>query len=127
MLRNTKVITRTETWNRNARRWTESSEIGNRLGCSLSTINRMLGKFTATGSVNDIPRPGPQRVTTPEQDREIRLDDLRDKFWTAELTTRRTTGRHNYRMADSTAQRRLREKRIACQEALRGNVLTPDS
>ena len=41
--------------------------------CSRATIRNLRERHQQTGSVNDRPRPGAERVTTPEQDRYIRL------------------------------------------------------
>ncbi|KAF5903557.1 Transposable element Tc1 transposase, partial [Clarias magur] len=47
------------------------SEIARRMGCSQPTIRNLVQRHTATVSVDDRPRPGRERVTTPQQDRYI--------------------------------------------------------
>ena len=53
-------------------------EIGRRLGCSHQTIMKLVERNATTGSVNDIQRPGRQKVTSVRQDRNIVLSHLRD-------------------------------------------------
>ena len=56
-------------------------QVARHFGCSPSTITRLLQRHRETGSVNDRPRSGSERVTTPDQDRYIVLQHLRDRFF----------------------------------------------
>ena len=51
-----------------------------------STISRLWVRFGATGSVRDLPRSRRPRVTTPGQDRRIRLNHLRNRTQSAART-----------------------------------------
>ncbi|XP_069106979.1 uncharacterized protein [Argopecten irradians] len=65
-------------------------EIARRMGCSPSTIVRLHQRYVQTGSLNERPRPGRQRVTSDRQDHYIRVTHLRYCFQTAPKTVRTT-------------------------------------
>ena len=44
-------------------------QVAERMGCSHTTIARVVEMHNATGSVDDRQRPGRERVTTRQQDR----------------------------------------------------------
>ena len=46
------------------------------MGCSPSTIINLRRRYQETNSVDDQPRPGAERVTTPDHDRYIMLQHL---------------------------------------------------
>ena len=48
--------------------------------CARATINRLITRFNATGSVKDGPWSDHLRVTTPREDRFITLSHLRRRF-----------------------------------------------
>ena len=77
-------------------------QVARNFGCSPSTITRLLQRHRETGSVNDHPRSGRERVTTPDQDRYIVLQHLRDRFLTASETAASTPGRHQPRISGNT-------------------------
>ena len=77
-------------------------------GVDARTISRLVSRYRQTNSVNDRPRSGRPRVTTANQDRQIRLTHLRQRFRPATLTAHMTPGRHNPRINRSTVRRRLR-------------------
>ena len=64
------------------------SEVARQMACSQPTIRNLAERHNTTGSVNDRQRPGRERVTTPDQDRYIRLQHLRDRFRPASRTAR---------------------------------------
>ncbi len=101
------------------------SDVSRRMGCSQPTIRRLVERHEETGSVDDRQRPGRERVTSPDQDRYIRLQHLRDRFRTASRTARETPGRHNPRVSSPTVRRRLREYNLHARRPFRGTVLTP--
>uniref|UniRef100_UPI00358E635A dynactin subunit 1-like n=1 Tax=Myxine glutinosa TaxID=7769 RepID=UPI00358E635A len=84
--------------------------IAQRLGCSQPAISNLTRCYGETGTVNDGPRRGRPRVTTPNEDRCIVLQHLRGRFRPATQTAAVTKGRHNNRISVSTVWRRLREK-----------------
>lgn len=100
------------------------SEVGRRFNCSHHTIRRLVQRHGETGSVADRPRPGRERVTTPDQDRYILNQHLRDRFRTASRPARETPGRHNPRISSPTVRRRLRAANLNARRPLRGNVMT---
>ena len=100
-------------------------EIARRMQCSPSTITRLAQRHQQTGSLNDRPRPGRQREMTPQQDRYIILQHLRDRFRTAVQTSRETVGVHCRRIGASTVRRRLRHNGLRARRPFRGNMLTP--
>lgn len=99
--------------------------VARRLRCHHSTIARLVQRHHATGSVDDRPRPGRQRVTTARQDRQIRMIHLRDRFRTASRTAQETPGRNNPRISSSTVRRRLRQVELQARRPFRGPDLTP--
>lgn len=99
-------------------------QVANRFNCHHSTIVRLNQRFVATNSVADRPRSGPPRVTTPQQDRFIRLEHLRDRFRTATRTATETPGRHRPRISAQTVRRRLRENHLKNRRPYKGPVLT---
>jgi len=74
-----------------------------------STIGRLKTRFNGTGSVADQARTGRPRVTTPRQDRAIRLAHLRNRHLTATETARQTLGTNNRTIHPKTVRNRLRE------------------
>ena len=65
-----------------------------------------------------------ERVTTPDQDRYIRLQHLRDRFRRASRTARETPGRNDSRISSPTVRRRLREVNLHARRPFRSNILT---
>ena len=75
------------------------SDIARRMGCSQPTIRNLVERQNTTGSLDDRPRPGRERVTTPTQDRYIRLQHPRDRLRRASRTARETPSRNNPRIS----------------------------
>ena len=63
--------------------------VAERMGCSHTTIARLVERHNATESVDDRQRPGRERVTTRQQDRYIVLSHFRDRFRTSVETAQR--------------------------------------
>ena len=82
------------------------SEVARRMNCHQSTIIRLRQRLAQTGAVTDRPRRGRPRVTTPAQDRRIRVH-LRDRFRTAVETSREIRTRDGQRISVSTVKRGL--------------------
>ncbi|XP_048245276.1 uncharacterized protein LOC125376897 [Haliotis rufescens] len=68
------------------------SSVARRLNVSQSTISRLATRYNQTGTTHDRPRTGRPRVTTPAQDRYIRVLHLRDRTATGESTAARVPG-----------------------------------
>ena len=94
-----------------------------RFGYAKTVIRTLVN--AKTRSTNDRPRPGMERVTTPEQERYIRLLHLGDRLRSASRTARETPGRHNQRISVDTVQRRLPQRDLRCQRLYRGAILKP--
>lgn len=99
------------------------TEVAAEMGCTQSTICKLLARYTDTGVVRDRPRSGRPPVTTPNQDRYIVLQHLRDRFLPATRTAAATPGRHNRRISASTVRRRLRRRALAARRPCKGPVL----
>ena len=74
------------------------------LGCKRLAIHRLRRCFQMTGSTKDRPRSGRPKVTSPADDRFIRLRHLRDRFLPATSSTNVVQGR---RVSARTIRRRL--------------------
>jgi hypothetical protein len=74
------------------------------LGYKRLAIHRLRRRFQMTGSTKDRPRPGRSKVTSPADDRFIRLRHLRDRFLPATSSTNVVQGR---RVSVRTIRRRL--------------------
>ena len=101
-------------------------QVAERMGCSHTTVARLVERHNATGSVDDRQRPGHERVTTRQQDRYIVLSHLRDRFRTSVETAQETVGTHKLRVSAFTVRRRLQERGISSHMTYRGNVLTAE-
>ncbi|GFO38439.1 transposable element tc1 transposase [Plakobranchus ocellatus] len=75
------------------------------LNCSRETIYNLQTRYRNTGSTTGRPRSGKPRVTTPTQDRYIRIIYLRERH-----TVKTISGHHP--VSTQTAIRRLREHGI---------------
>ncbi len=101
------------------------SQVSRFFGCPRITIRNLVERYNQTGAVDDRPRAGRGRVTTPRQDRHIRLLHLRNRFRSASQTAQETPGIHNPRISSSTVHRRLHEHQLRARRPVRGNPLTP--
>lgn len=70
---------------------------------SQKTISLLWRRFQTTGSTDDRPRSGRSRVTTPREDRQIRLLHLRNRFLTAVDSAQNALGR---RISSQTVRNR---------------------
>jgi transposase len=98
--------------------------VAGRFNVSQSTISRLRRRLLTTGSVKDRPRSGRPRVTTPRQDREIRLLHLRNRFRTAVETAVHVRGRHNARISEKTVRNRLKAAGLKARRPYKGLPLT---
>lgn len=97
-------------------------DVARALNVSQGTISRLWTRFQQTGSTADAPRSGRPRVTTPAQDRFIRLRHLRNRFLTAQSTVNALPG--NRRISRQTVRNRLHQAGLRAYRPVRGNVLT---
>ena len=98
--------------------------IARRLGCSQPAIANLISWYVGTGSVEDHPRTGRPRVTTPNQDRYMVLQHLRDRFRPATRTAAETVGLHNNRVSPGTVRNRLHDEQLHSRSSCRGQTLT---
>lgn len=98
-------------------------EVANALHVSRQTISNLWARFNTAGNVADRARSGRPRVTTPAQDRYLRLLHLRNRFTTATSTASQVPGLR--RISDQTVRNRLREAGLYARRPVRRNVLTP--
>ena len=78
--------------------------------------------FAQSGSTTDAPRSGRPRVTTPAQDRFIRLRHLRNRFLSAQSTVQALPG--NQRISRQTVRNRIHGAGLRAYRPYQGNVLT---
>lgn len=90
--------------------------------CSRFTVYKLMERFRQTGTTADRPRSGRPRVTTPIEDRRIRIIHLRNRFVTAPSTGATALG---HRISRQTVYRRLRAHGIRAYRPYRGIVLRP--
>jgi transposase len=74
------------------------------LNVSQSNLSRLWDRYQQQGSTHDRPRSGRPRVTTPAQDRHVRLRHLRDRFTTTTSTVAVIPGQR--RISDQTVRNR---------------------
>ena len=94
--------------------------VGRQLNIHFSTISRLRHRFRQTGNTCNRPHNRRPRVTTPDQDRYIRLTHLRDRLRPATRTADETFGLHNRRISAQTVRNRLRENNLRARRPHRG-------
>ena len=58
----------------------KTADVAGAINCSVSTVRRLRQRYRETGRTADHPRSGRPCVTTPAQDRYIRISHLRDRY-----------------------------------------------
>jgi len=99
-------------------------QVARRFNVSRSTIVRLIRRVRDTGTSIDRPRSGRPRVTSIRQDNYIRQRHLRDRFVTAQSTSRIVVGNRGRPISRHTVRNRLRERGITCRRPYRGLILT---
>ncbi|XP_060065673.1 uncharacterized protein LOC132546003 [Ylistrum balloti] len=99
-------------------------QVAAHFGVHIRTIQRLVQRVRVTERVIDRPRSGRPRVTTPHQDRFIRLSHLRNRHVTATETANNTIGSHNRHIHPDTVRNRLR---VNCLRARRPYVGLPQT
>lgn len=97
------------------------ADVARRFGCARNTVTRLIGRLHRTGGTMDMPRSGRPRVTTPIEDRHIRILHLRNRFITATLTGATALG---HRISRQTVYRRLRAHGIRARRPYKGAFMT---
>ena len=95
-----------------------------RLNVHHSTVSRLRTRFRDTGTTVNRPHARRPRVTTPAQDRHMRLQHLRNRLRPATRTADETVGLHNRRISAQTVRNRLREADLRARRPHRGLDLT---
>ena len=99
-------------------------EFARRFRCTRAVIYRLEMRDRQTGTTLDRPRSGRSRVTTPRQDRRIRVQHLRERFRVATLTAIETPGIDSPRISSQTVINRLREHGIRSRRPVVGLLYT---
>ena len=100
-------------------------QVARHFHCSPSTVSRLWQRYVETDSVDDRPRPGREKVKTPEQDQYIVTQHLRDRFRTATQTAAETPGIRQPRISASTVRRRLHQVNLSARSPAIVTLLTP--
>ena len=79
-------------------------------------------RLEETKSTHDRPYSGMPRVTEPNQDREIRLAHIHNRFVSLLQTTETIHGRYNPKIYARTVLQRSRENNIRLRRAFAGPV-----
>ena len=88
------------------------------------TIQKYWRRFQQGQSRDDLPRSDRPHVTTPNQDRYIRLMHARRRFTPATETARITVGTQNRRISAKTVRRRLATNQMFSRRPYKGPILT---
>ena len=99
-------------------------QVALQFGVNVSTIERLVRRLRDTGRVADLPRRGHPHVTTPRQDRAVRLSHLRNRHVTATDTALTTVGNHNRHIHPKTVRHQLREFGLRARRPYIGFPLT---
>ena len=99
------------------------NEVARTLNVNQSTISRLWNRFQQTGSTNDCQRSGRPRITTPGQDRYIRVFHLWNQTVAASTTAAGIPRLR--RFSSQTVRNRLRQHGIRPRRSYFGAVLMP--
>ncbi len=91
------------------------------MGCAKCTIVRLVRRHRQTGRTADRPRSGRPKVTTPREDRHLRLLHLRNRFLTVTSSAGNGLG---HPVSRRTVSRRLRHYGIRAYRPFKGMTLT---
>ena len=98
------------------------TEVSRQFNVHQSTISRLWQRLNQTGSAQDRPRSRRPRITTPAQDRYIRVFHLRNRTVTATATAAGIPSLR--RIYTQTVRNRLRQRKIRPRRPYVGSVLT---
>jgi transposase len=91
-----------------------------------STISRAFNRFRETGTHQRRQGQGTGRITTPRQNRFMRLQALRQRFVTSTLVQKEFSRTYGFRISQDAVRRRLAEADLHPYIPARGPLLTPD-
>lgn len=97
------------------------ADVARRFNCARITVTRLMQRLRQTDRTTDRPRSGRPPVTTPAEDRHIRVLHLRNRSITATSTAATSLG---HRISRQTVYRRLRQHGIRARHPFRGPFLT---
>lgn len=100
--------------------------IGRRFNVYHTTVSRVIERFRDTGSHGRRPGQGRNRITTPIEDRFLRLSALRQRFVTARTLQTQLRDATGLQVCGETVRQRLREHNLRPRIAARGPALTRD-
>ena len=100
------------------------NRIAGRLGVSHTTIARVIQRLAETGDHSRRIGQGRRRVTTPNQDRFLRISAVRQRFTTARNLRSDLQGAGGPLICVQSVRRRLREANLRPRIAARGPALT---
>uniref|UniRef100_A0AAQ4R3M5 Transposase Tc1-like domain-containing protein n=1 Tax=Gasterosteus aculeatus aculeatus TaxID=481459 RepID=A0AAQ4R3M5_GASAC len=100
-----------------------TADVARAINCHVRIVRRLRQRYRETGRTADHPRSGRPRVTTPAQDRYIRISHLRDRYRMAGLRACRPVVRqvltgHHQQQRPPWAQTHLRWTRQEWQKVL---------
>ena len=98
-------------------------EVATHFNVHTNTIGRMWNRFRATETIDDRPRSGRPRVTTPRQDRYIHVVHLQNRFLPATVTARNIPDLRP--VSARTVRNRLREINLCPHRPAVRPVLEP--
>ena len=101
-----------------------TADVARAINRHVRTVRRLRRRYRETGRTADHPRSGRPRVTTPAQDRYIRISHLRDRYRMATTTARVTPGTHNPSISAQTVRNRqsMRRRCTAVLQAAGGHT-----
>ena len=101
-----------------------ASDVARRFGYTERTIYHLQQRVRQTGSVNDRPRSGRPRITTPWEDRYIVTSSRRHRLMTATKLMQRLRQATGTKISVYTARTRLRATRLRARRPYKGVPLT---
>lgn len=100
------------------------NEIANRLNVTQSAISKVIKRFYETGTNERRAGQGRKRITSPQQDRYLRIQALRQRFVTSTSLQQEFSLTYDVRISQDTIRRRLKEDNITPYRAVTGPLLT---
>ena len=99
-------------------------DVARRFGCNERTIYRLQQHVGQTGSINDLPRSGRPRITTPRQDKYMVTSSSRHRIIPAKKILQRLREAMGTRISVYTDRNRLRAARVRAQRRYISVLLT---
>ena len=99
-------------------------DVARRFGYHERTIYRLRARYLQTGSVDDRPRSGRPRKTTPREDRYLVTSSRRNRFMAVPKLVERLRHATGARISHKTARNRHRSARLRARRPYKGIPLT---